>query len=144
MICISLIIIDVEHLFLCLLAFVYLLWRNIYVGLLPIFWLGCFVLFFVTTELYGCLYILEIKPLSVASFENIFPHSVGCPFILFMVSFAVQKLISLTRYYLFIFDFISIALGDWPKKSLLWFMSENVLPMLPSRRFMVSCLIFKF
>ena len=81
--------------------------------------LFCFVLFFVTTELYGCLYILVIKPLSVASFENIFPHSVGCPFILFMVSFAVQKLISLTRYYLFIFDFISIALGDWPKKSLL-------------------------
>ena len=26
----------------------------------------------------SCLYILEIKPLSVASFTNIFSHSVGC------------------------------------------------------------------
>ena len=33
-------------------------------------------------------------------------------FILFMVSFAVQKLISLIRSYLFIFALISIALGE--------------------------------
>ena len=121
--------------------FVYLLWRNIYVGLLPIFWLFCILLLL---SCMSCLHILEIKPLSVASFENIFPYSVGCPLILFMVSFAVQKLRSLTRYYLLIFAFISIALGDWPKKPVLRFMSENVLPMLSSRRFMVSCLIFKF
>ena len=44
----------------------------------------------------NCLYILEIKPLSVASFANIFSQSVSSLFILFMVSFAVQKLISLT------------------------------------------------
>ena len=58
------------------------------------------------------LYILEIKPLSVASFTNIFSQSIGCLFVLFMVSFAVQKLISLIRFHLFIFVFISIALGD--------------------------------
>ena len=34
---------------------------------------------------------LEIKPLL---FANIFTHLVGCLFILFMVSFAVQKLVS--------------------------------------------------
>ena len=39
----------------------------------------------------NCLYILEINPLSVASFSNIFSHSEGCLFILFMVSFAVQR-----------------------------------------------------
>ena len=39
--------------------------------------------------------------------------------------------------------FISIALGDWPKKTLVWFMSENVLPMFSSRSFMASCLRFK-
>ena len=50
----------------------------------------------------SCLYILEIKPLLVASFANIFSRSVGCLFILFMVSFAVQKLISLIRSHLFI------------------------------------------
>ena len=42
----------------------------------------------------SCLYILEINPLSVDSFTNIFSHSEGCLFILFMVSFAVQKLLS--------------------------------------------------
>ena len=62
---------------------------------------------------------LEIKPLSVASFANIFSHSVGCLFILFMVSFAMQKLLSLIRSHLFIFVFISITLGDRSKKILL-------------------------
>ena len=60
----------------------------------------------------SCLYVLEIKPLLLASFANIFSHSVSCLFILFMVSFAVQKLISLIRSLLFIFALISIALGD--------------------------------
>ena len=63
----------------------------------------------------SCLYILEIKPWSVASFANIFSHSIGCLFILFMVSFAVQKLIRLIRSNLFTFAFISIALGDLEK-----------------------------
>ena len=35
---------------------------------------------------------LDINPFSVMSFANIFSHSVGCLFILSMVSFAVQKL----------------------------------------------------
>ena len=57
--------------------------------------------------------ILEIKPLSVASlFANIFFHSIDYLFVLFMISFAVQKLVSLMKSYLFIFAFISIALGD--------------------------------
>ena len=55
---------------------------------------------------------LEIRPLSVASFANMFSQSVGCLFVLFMVSFAVQKLVSLIRSHLLIFVFISIALGD--------------------------------
>ena len=40
-------------------------------------------------------YILKIKPLSVASFTNPFSQFIGCLFILFMVSFSVQKLMSL-------------------------------------------------
>ena len=39
----------------------------------------------------SCLYILEINPLSIVSFANTFSHSEGCVFVLFMVSFAVQK-----------------------------------------------------
>ena len=65
------------------------------------------------------LYILEINPLSVASFANIFSQFEGCVFILFMVSFAMQMLLSLIRIHLFIFVFISISLGDESKNILL-------------------------
>ena len=57
------------------------------------------------------LYILEINPLSFVSFAVIFSHSEGCFLILFIVSFAVQKLLSLIRSHLFTFVFISITLG---------------------------------
>ena len=40
----------------------------------------------------SCLYILEINPLSVVSFANIFSHSEGCLFVLFMVSFRLLDL----------------------------------------------------
>ena len=89
------------------------------------------------------LYILDIKPLLVISFVTIFSHSVGCLFILSMVPFAVQKLLSSIRSLLFIFAFISFALGDRSKTILLWFMSMSVLPMFSSRSFMVSGLTFK-
>ena len=38
-------------------------------------------------------------------FANIFSHSAGCFLVLLMVSFAVQKALSLIRFYLFIFYF---------------------------------------
>ena len=50
----------------------------------------------------------------VTLFAYIFLNSVGCLFILFIVSFAVQKL--LIRYHLFIFVFIFIILGGGSKK----------------------------
>ena len=59
----------------------------------------------------SCLYILEINPLSVVSFAIIFSHSEGCLFTLLIVSFAVQKLLSLISSYLFTFVFISVTLG---------------------------------
>ena len=114
--------------------------RNVYVGLLLIFhWAFVFLLL----SCMSCLYILKIKPLSVASFANVFSHWVGCLFVLFMVSFSVKKFISLIRSHLFIFSFISIALGDWDKRTLLWLMSESVSPMFSSRSFTVSHLVFK-
>ena len=60
----------------------------------------------------SCLYILEIKPLSVASLETIFSHSVSFCFCFFMVSSAVQKLVSLIRSHWISLAFISVALGD--------------------------------
>ena len=56
----------------------------------------------------SCFYILEINPLSVALFAIIFSHSEGRLFIFFIVSFAVQKLLSLFRSYLFLFLFLLI------------------------------------
>ena len=70
--------------------------------------MGQFV--FLILNCMSCLYILELNPLSVSSLAIIFFHSAGCFFILFMVSFAVQKLLTLIRSHLFIF--ISITLGD--------------------------------
>ena len=87
----------------------------------------------------SCLYILEVKPLSVTSFANISSQSIGSLFVLFMASFALQKLVSLIRSHLFIFAFISIALGDWYD----WYNLRQRMFCLCSRSFMVSCLIFK-
>ena len=56
---------------------------------------GLFV--FLILSSMSSLYILEINPLSVVSFANIFSHSEGCLFVLFMVSFAVQRLFSLIK-----------------------------------------------
>ena len=58
-----------------------------------------------------CLYILEVNSLSVVSFAIIFSYSEGCLFTVLIVSFIVQKLLSLIKSLLFIFVFISIYLG---------------------------------
>ena len=68
------------------------------------FLIGLFV--FLALSCMSCLYILEINPLSVVSFATIFSHSEGCVFTLFIVSFAVQKLLSLIgSHCLFLFLF---------------------------------------
>ena len=91
----------------------------------------------------SCLHILEINPLSVVSFAIIFSNSEGCLFTLLIVSFAVQKLLSLIRSQLFTFVFISITLGGGSWRILLWFMSSSVLPMFSSKNFIVSGLTFR-
>ena len=59
------------------------------------FLIGLFV--FLVLICMSCLYILEIKPLSVVLFAIIFSHSEGCLFTLFIVSFTEQKLLSIIR-----------------------------------------------
>ena len=73
------------------------------------FLIGLFI--FLELSHMSCLYILEINLLSVVSFAIIFSYSGCCLFILLIVFFAVQKLLSLIRSHLLIFGFISIALG---------------------------------
>ena len=81
------------------------------------FWIGSFYFFFFffDVEVYE-LFIYVRYPWSVTLFANIFSHSVGCLFVLFMVSLAIQKLLSLIESHLFIFYFISFALEDRAQK----------------------------
>ena len=73
------------------------------------FLIGLFI--FLVLSCMNYLYIFDINYLSVALFAIIFSHFEGYLFTLLIVSFIVQKLLSLIRPHLFIFAFISITLG---------------------------------
>ena len=101
------------------------------------------LLVFLILSCMSCLYNLAINTLSVVFFTVIFSHSEGCLFTLLVVPFAVQKLLSLIRFHLLLFVFISFTQGGRSERILHQFMSKSVLPMFSSKRFRVPGLTFK-
>ena len=85
-------------------------------GLLPTFSIGLFVFLF-NIELHELF--IYMNSLSVASLRNIVSHLLGCLSVLFMISFALQNLLSLIRSHLLIFAFVSITQRDESRKILL-------------------------
>ena len=93
----------VAHLFKFVSHLLWLLWRNVCLGIFCHFLIGLFV--FLVLSCMSCLYIWGINPLSVVSFAIIFSHSEGCLFTLLIVSFAVA------------WDFLKCLHGTFWKRS---------------------------
>ena len=133
---------DVAHLFMCLFTICMSSWeKNVCLGLFPRFWLGCLFFWYWlvwAAYIFGKLILCQL-----------FHLLLFCPILrvvfspCLIVSFSVQKLLSLIRSHLFTFLFISITLGGGSSRILLWFMSESVLPVFSSKHFIVSGLTFR-
>ena len=144
LICVSLLISDVKHLFMYIHAICRSSLDNyIYLDLLPIFWLDRKFVVYLYEVLYMIfiwgLYILKINSMSVTPFANVLSH---LSFHFVYGFFCCAKTYKFNKSSLLVFAFISFALRDWLKKTVLRFMSENVLPIFSSRS-LVSWLIFK-
>ena len=126
-----------------------ILWRYAYLDIPPTFPLGYFILFCCLILWVVCIF-WRLSPCQLhvcnyfLTFYRLYFHFFVCLYLCFYFCgflCCAKTYVSLIRSHLFVF--ISVALGDWQKKTFVWFVSENILPMFSSRSFLVSCLIFK-
>ena len=125
LILIFLIVSDIEHLFMCFMAIcISSLEKGIFKSSAHFFWVD-FSFFFLLLNCinYVCVFWRLIPCQTLCLQIYIFSHSEDCLFFLCMISFPVQKLLSLIRSHLFIFVFVSISVGNRSKKLMLRFMS---------------------
>ena len=88
LICISLMMNDVEHLHVSV-GPLYTFFGKMFMFL---FLIGCEVCFVLVLSCISAVYTLDINPLSDISLANMFSHLVGCFFVLWNISFALQNL----------------------------------------------------
>ena len=111
---ISLMISDVEHLFIyllgiCIPSFEKCLFR---------FFAHFKIRTFISCCWLSSLYILNINLLSDIWFTNLFSPSIGCLFTLLVVSFSVLQVFSLMRSHFSIFAFVACVFGSHPPKNM--------------------------
>ena len=86
LICTSLMISSIDHIFICMLAIsISSLEAHLFSST---FYLGCLIFFVFMLNCMSCLYMLDVNPLLVISFANIFSHSVDFLFVVGFLCYA--------------------------------------------------------
>ena len=114
LICIYIVSGDIEHLFMVLWALYVSSLEKCLCRFSAHFKIGMCV-FSILSHM-SFLYVLGIKHLSITSFANMFSPPICYLLVLLVISFAIQKLLSLIKFHLLFFILIYFAFVDWTKK----------------------------
>ena len=140
LICLSLIISDVEHLVIACWPSVCFLWKNVYLDPLLTFQSVCFFVFvFVVVDVYSSLYSMDINPLLDTSSANIFSHSIER-----ILQFLLHCPLSLIRFVPFVYFCLCFScLRRYIQKHFTKINVKSLLPIFSSGSFIVSGLKLK-